>query len=639
MKHWNIGNTTVRNPDRIKEGLRILKNFEGQSWNQEHQIEYLKELVAAGLVENTKKEPRSQGISGRKWAAVLNQLGLARAWAKSGPVTITPVGNALLDGKSLEEEIFLRQLLKYQLPSPLENGKDYIGFKISPFKATLKVLSELRDLGLEGITKEEISLYLITTVDQNYIGEAIAKIVEYRKERKKLVGRVSKNKFYVGKVKELILTLYEKELKDRHSKLKRVYDEFHRNNQFLHTTEAIILLNQMVAGGKGSKTKKAQETFNALILGLQRNIDFGDLLKILEESFIGTKGRTLQDYTDSAVRYFSKSGLLSISGEKLIIKDTEENLVEFIVGQNLTPIEDANYLDELYNPALPYLPIDSNEFLEQNLQVLYAKRNQLAIRLNEKPEDAPDLANKSLSELRKDEWKIKKELMGLREIEFSYRQAKEIDDILEYFNGIKNRTLLGGSAYLPAYLEWTIWRAFLAIDSIKNEIHSTRNFEIDEELNPIHHARGGVPDMIFEYENFTIVCEATLSTRANQWSAEGESVPRHVGEVTKKYPSKPVYGLFFAPTIDPNTAQQFYNSTFWLEKEKKFVALRIIPLTIDEFISTLREFQKETFKVDILKAFFEKLLNLKEKTQNGVEWREALARHLVVGEDSIVGEA
>jgi len=97
MKHWNIGNTTVRNPDRIKEGLRILKSFEGKEWNEDQHVNYLEKLVAAGLVENTKKELQNKGISGRKWSAVLNQLGFAIAWARSGPVVITPAGNALLE--------------------------------------------------------------------------------------------------------------------------------------------------------------------------------------------------------------------------------------------------------------------------------------------------------------------------------------------------------------------------------------------------------------------------------------------------------------------------------------------------------------------------------------------------------------
>mgnify|MGYP000231811565 FL=1 len=51
-------------------------------------------------------------------------------------------------------------------------------------------------------------------------------------------------------------------------------------------------------------------------------------------------------------------------------------------------------------------------------------------------------------------------------------------------------------AEAAAYLEWILWRAFLAIDHIVNKPYDARGFNVDQDYLPIGTAPGGKPDMI-----------------------------------------------------------------------------------------------------------------------------------------------
>ena len=114
---WTIGSTTVRNPDRLREGLQILNDhFDGQEWNIAQQEKFFN-LLRENKVYEMDEENYGRMISARKqeharkWISVLNQLGFCFAYESSGkPVIITPAGKALLDNPDIEDEVFLRQL-------------------------------------------------------------------------------------------------------------------------------------------------------------------------------------------------------------------------------------------------------------------------------------------------------------------------------------------------------------------------------------------------------------------------------------------------------------------------------------------------------------------------------------------------
>jgi len=132
-----------------------------------------------------------------------------------------------------------------------------------------------------------------------------------------------------------------------------------------------------------------------------------------------------------------------------------------------------------------------------------------------------------------------------------------------------------------AYLEWTLWRAFLAIDHTTNKPYQSRGFNIDQDYLPVGTAPGGGPDMIFEFENYIIVVEVTMSTNSRQEAMEGEPVRRHVADLVMEN-KKPVYGVFVANKIDSNTAETFRIGC-WYNQDDEKLALRIVPFTLTQF--------------------------------------------------------
>ena len=66
--------------------------------------------------------------------------------------------------------------------------------------------------------------------------------------------------------------------------------------------------------------------------------------------------------------------------------------------------------------------------------------------------------------------------------------------------------------------------------------------------------------MVFEFADFLLVVEVTLTESSRQEAAEGEPVRRHVADIAEEQKAiggKAVYGLFLANRIDSDTAETF----------------------------------------------------------------------------------
>ena len=144
----------------------------------------------------------------------------------------------------------------------------------------------------------------------------------------------------------------------------------------------------------------------------------------------------------------------------------------------------------------------------------------------------------------------------------------------------------------PAYLEWVLWRAALAMGQIVNQPYEVRGFRLDSDFFPVSAAGGGKGDLYWEYEDFVILTEVTMSTSSKQEAMEGEPVRRHVSDAVLKY-DKPVYGMFIAIKIDTNTAETFRHG-IWYAKNDRKQRLDIVPLTLEQF----RKFFVAMFKAE-----------------------------------------
>lgn len=216
MKTWNLGNTTVRNPERIKAGLRLLKeHFEGKAFDLASQREFFEILLKQGLIEGNPPQEKNRAASGRKWQSVCYKLGfIHRSQRINGVISITDAGNALLGDDAIESDVFLRQLLKVQLPSPTEQRFD--GAKIHPFYLVLGVAVALNDAGMRPLSKEELGLFMQSASNDGQAKEIVSLIRDYRAKRDNITGRVDKRRYYLEQraAKAKLLELEESTLED-----------------------------------------------------------------------------------------------------------------------------------------------------------------------------------------------------------------------------------------------------------------------------------------------------------------------------------------------------------------------------------------------------------------------------------------
>jgi hypothetical protein len=197
MTTWNIGNTTVRNPVRLLEGLRVFADhMEGSEFaaNVTEQERFWEVLRTAGLIESDTANER--GSLGRKWFSALFQLGFVRR-SETGHVHVTAAGRALMDHPETTDLIFLRQLMKYKISSPLERIR-LEGYHFRPFVTMLRFLELARRHGLDGLTRDEIALFVTTTMTEDPDAIALVfhqKIMPFRAGYQAAIGLVAKRAF------------------------------------------------------------------------------------------------------------------------------------------------------------------------------------------------------------------------------------------------------------------------------------------------------------------------------------------------------------------------------------------------------------------------------------------------------------
>ena len=298
--------------------------------------------------------------------------------------------------------------------------------------------------------------------------------------------------------------------------------------------------------------------------------------------------QTFNDYADTNLRYLKATGLVQSKGRGISLVPEKHLFVETLVQDSTVPDSDREYFVNLCNGAA--LPTDHQE---SALLVLSDLLQQLKLRgipfcTAGKPTNTP-------ADIAIIRYQIESLLSERKEEEYAMRQGMEWEEIAAYMELIVNRrskkTLASGEEIVvpqseaPAYFEWILWRAFLAINSLKNTPYEARRFKIDQDFLPVGTAPGGGPDLIFEFSDFVIVVEVTLTDYSRQEAVEGESVRRHVADLVLRYheqSGKPVYGLFIANRIDSNTAETF-RIGIWFTRSDDKMRLDIIPFTLAQF--------------------------------------------------------
>jgi len=516
MKPWHLGNTTVRSPFRLRDGLVALStsSLQGNLRGQEQERALRRLLGVRGIVELGDDDTYSVG---RKWRSALDKLGFlypevpsASGIAQSdiGPIDmITPNGWRLVRADTVPamQECFLRALAAHYIPSVLERKFAFAVF--SPLRHTLAILLALeRQTGESRLNFVEMAMVVQLTSSDTPLADIVAQVLALRARRLAAPN-------------------------------KRQFDRLER--------EAAAVLHGYAAG-----------TFN--------------------------------DYADTNLRYLKATGLVQSKGRGLALVPEKHVFVEKLIQDTATPDSDRAYFFTLCNGAK--LPTDNQDAALAVLDDLLQQLGKRGI-----PFDATGKPTNTPADIAIIRHQIEAILSARNEEEYAARQALAWEEIAAYMDLIITRkskkTLANGEdidvpqAEAPAYFEWALWRAFLAINSLTNKPYEARRFKIDQDFLPVGTAPGNGPDLIFEFHDFVIVVEVTLTDNSRQEAAEGEPVRRHVADLVSHYAAlsgKPVYGLFIANRIDSNTAETFRIGVWFTRTDDK-MRLDIIPVTLAQF--------------------------------------------------------
>lgn len=296
------------------------------------------------------------------------------------------------------------------------------------------------------------------------------------------------------------------------------------------------------------------------------------------------KSDNFLDYSDMNMRYLRISGMFQRKGRGIMIVPAKHLLAEKLAKSTAT----SEPIMEAYNKLCSGAPLPTD-----NLDIAKTLLEDLKKQMKERHivYDISDLPLDTPAEINIARQRLEDTLAKTDEIQYADNQCNQWQEIADYMSLL----IKGGGKLVydednaieipkdetPAYLEWTLWRAALAIDHMVNKPYEVRGFGLDSDFLPVNAAGGGKGDLYCEFENFTILTEVTMSTSSRQEAMEGEPVRRHVSDAVLKY-DKPVYGLFIANKIDTNTAETFRHGV-WYAKDDVKQRLDIVPLTLEQF--------------------------------------------------------
>lgn len=308
-----FGFTSPRTIEKIIPEVQILcQNFEGQKWsgNEGLQADFFQKLYESEFYEG-EKFPKNPALAARDR---MTRAPKAFGFIDLQPeVKLTQAGELLLSEKRLDE-LFTRQLLKFQLPSPYHTQSKTVDFAVRPYLELIRLIKDL-----ESLSKTEIALFFSQLTNFNKYDTIVQKTLKFRKEYKEYKGS---RKMYVNKCFENeILEIFKDEI-----------------------------------NSKKLKTRESSET---------------SLKK-----FIKTKRANMKDYADAFVRYIRATELITFQKRtfRLIISPQKLEEVAYLLNTiSRNPItfkSPKEFKEYIFNPFTLSLLSDNKELLIAKLKTL-----------------------------------------------------------------------------------------------------------------------------------------------------------------------------------------------------------------------------------------------------------------------------
>jgi len=549
-KPWSIS-TTVRNPERIREFLKVLKMIEGEEWTRDTQQKYQIMLIQYKvygygsqqfynglskehfkLMSNSKPITYQQAkeileaknytgggdMRGRQSFNPLEKMGLAFIDSKN-KVKISAVGSLFLREDYDLGNVFLKSFLKWQLPNP--DSPDFRkddGFWTKPFISVLHLIFQVNKIWSKlgnnpvGISKKEFSLFVPTLIDFNDIRDIAKEIIKFR------IG--------IKKTKE-----------DKKKYLEKYSLDY---------------------------IKKFLDSDN--------------------EKLINATLKNTREYTDNIIRYFRLTRFIRLRGNGYYVdleprREIEiKSLLEADSGEPIEFKEREDYIDYLADIDKPLLPWDTTDKLNQIAKNIISEIRNLEkilgiVKFKEKPYSTFDKA------------KLKNYIQELRDVrrdlqeDINYQEFQDLSNLKEYIEILKSKIFVMDNR--PLVLEKYIT---LALNALNDALEIKPNYPVGDDNEPTNTAPAGEPDIECFYQKFNSICEVTLLKDRSQWFNEGQPVMRHLRKFEENNPKKDAYCVFIAPSLHVDTIETFW---FSIKHGYRGKSQKIVPLTIQQFIELL----------------------------------------------------
>lgn len=590
MRFWSIS-TTIRNPERIRGFLQVLKLLEGKTWTNDNQKKFQVLLIQNKIYgfgesqfHNTLTDEQnswldSDSISyeqaenildsknyvgggdmrGRQSFNPLEKMGLAYL-DENEKIRITSFGNYFLQENYDLGEVFFRSFIKWQYPNPDANKyKSTEGYDIKPFVATLHLISKVnkickeRGMTVKGVSKLEFTLFFVSLSNYKNIQDTAEKLVNFREEFESI-----KNK--------------EKQI------------------EFIE--------------------KYFQENFS--------NYESWDNAK---------------EYTDNIIRYFRLTRYIYIRGNGWYIDIEPRRTVEINVllesdsASSLVFNSKDEYIKYIGNTELPVLPWEKTSTLQdviknlvKELEIKYNELLKLGIHLPVFPDNIShsldiNTLKSYISSLRE-----YRRILFEKETHFYSQSTKNIEVYVETLSKIFQISI-----GRPVELERSIT---LGLNALNDAIDIKPNYPVGDDNEPTFTAPANKPDIECFYENFNAICEVTLLTNRSQWYNEGQPVMRHIRDFENIYSEKDTYCLFIAPRLHRDTI-----NTFWVSVKYEYEGnkQKIVPISITQFIQLL-EILKENKEKGIflthqkLRELYDSIIEFTNEVNNSEEWIKSIPK-------------
>ncbi|MCL6103965.1 MAG: AlwI family type II restriction endonuclease [Bacteroidetes bacterium] len=302
--------TSPRTPSKMIPEIELLNtHFSGQSWNTDTQRAFMELL----------KEENFFNGEGANDPAFSARDRINRAPKSLGFVVLSPTISLTQSGIELvtsrrKEEIFLRQLLKFQIPSPYHKPtENSANFWVKPY---LELFRLIRYFG--SLKFDELMIFGLQLVDYRQFSNIVTKIDQFR------VAKAQND----GNYKRFRAKYLEAELKELYS-----VDISSGNTRTRETNDASIA------------------------------------------KFLKTKASNMRDYADACFRYLRATGLVNIShlGKSIsIVPEKIQEVDYFLEHADREPCfvnNEGQYVAYLGNPQIPTLLTDDRELLEQKIRL------------------------------------------------------------------------------------------------------------------------------------------------------------------------------------------------------------------------------------------------------------------------------